>query len=85
MILVGSPSQIGNLGDELRLDPMHAGEHERRSEARAGGGRSDAQRRRPAGQWIEAAPEIGKEPCPPCTVFLLKHLGDRRAAGTDVT
>ena len=32
--IVGRPGQIGDLGDKLRLDPVDAGENERRSEAR---------------------------------------------------
>jgi hypothetical protein len=32
--VVRRPGQIGDLGDELRLDPMDAGEHERRAEPR---------------------------------------------------
>ena len=32
--VVGRPGQIGDLGDKLRLDPMHAREHKRRAKAR---------------------------------------------------
>jgi hypothetical protein len=44
---VGGPSQIGDLGDELRLDPMHLGKNERRSEARLARRRSAERRCRP--------------------------------------
>ena len=56
---VSRPSQIGDLGDKLRLDPVDAGEDERRAEARLAR-RRDAQRRRLAGQRVEAAPQIGE-------------------------
>ena len=56
---VRSPGEIGDLGDKLRLDPMDAGQDERRAEARAAR-RWDAQRRCLARQRIEAAPEIGE-------------------------
>jgi hypothetical protein len=36
---VGSPGQIGNLRDQPRLNSMHAGKNERRSEARLAGRR----------------------------------------------
>ena len=32
--VVGGPGQIGDLGHQLRLDPMDAGQNERRPEAR---------------------------------------------------
>jgi hypothetical protein len=35
---IGRPGQIGDLGDKLRLDPVHPRKNERRAEARAAGG-----------------------------------------------
>jgi hypothetical protein len=34
--VVGPPGQVGDLGDQLRLDPVHSREDQRRSEARGG-------------------------------------------------
>src|SRR5271170_3144932 len=49
------PGQIGDLGDERRLDPKN----ERRAEASAAG-LWEAQRRRFAGQGVQATPQIGE-------------------------
>ena len=57
--VVGRPSQIGDLRDKLRLDPVHAGKNERRSEARLAR-RQDAQRRLLAGERLKAAAQIGE-------------------------
>jgi hypothetical protein len=43
--IVGRPGQVGDLGNELRLDPMQAGKNERRAEARFAS-RQDVEERR---------------------------------------
>jgi hypothetical protein len=57
--VVGRPRQIGDLGDKFRLDPMHARQDKRRSEARCTR-RRDAQRGGFAGERVQAAPQIGE-------------------------
>ena len=56
---VFGPSQISDLGNELRLDPMHSRKNERRSEAGLAGGRR-AERRTRAGKRLQTAAEIGQ-------------------------
>jgi hypothetical protein len=58
--VVSRPSQIGDLRDKLRLDPMHAGKNERRAEAGLAR-RQDGQRRFGTGQRLKAAPQIGED------------------------
>jgi hypothetical protein len=56
---VCSPRQIGDFGDELRLNPMDAGEDKRRAEA-SRARRQDVKRRRLVCERVEAAPQIGE-------------------------
>ena len=54
---VGRPGEIGDLGDQLRLNPMHLRKYERRSEARLARRRS-AQRRARARQGLQTASQV---------------------------
>jgi hypothetical protein len=53
------PGQIGDLGNQLGLDPMNARQNERGAKARAAG-RRDAKRRCLARERIQAAPQTGE-------------------------
>jgi hypothetical protein len=58
--VVGRPGQIGDLGDQLRLDPMNAGQNKRRAETGLAR-RQYVEGRRLAGERVETAPEIGEK------------------------